>query len=284
MAKPHGTHDVSALLIPNMAFRIERKTKPVASALKKRFPGQNVINVIGVRREESASRAKQPVSKPDPNVVSRGMEGATWNAIIDMKRTEVTSYIEGSGLTLHPGYTEHGMTRISCAFCIMASAADLAASATYEGNHAIYREMVDLEVRSTFSLQSGKWLGDLRPDLLAPEMVFALEEAKRKAELRQAAEARIPENMLYVKGWPVAVPTWAEASLLAEIRSSVAEIVGLQINFRDPGSIIDRYEELMELAASKSKSRDAVDDHDDDAPGRLIPAKQLDSSCSAWPF
>lgn len=64
----------------------EKKAKPIASALKKRFPGQDVINVVGVRREESANRAKQPVSKPDSTLVTRGKEGATWNAIIDMKR------------------------------------------------------------------------------------------------------------------------------------------------------------------------------------------------------
>lgn len=262
----------------------ERKTKPIASALKKRFPGQNVINVIGVRREESASRAKQPVSKPDRNVVSRGMEGATWNAIIDMKRTEVTSYIEGSGLTLHPGYTEHGMTRISCAFCILASAGDLASATTFEGNHDIYREMVGLEVVSTFSFQSGKWLGDVRPDLLSPEMLLALDEAKRKAGMRQAAEAKIPKHLLYEKGWPLAMPTRAEAAILAEVRSTVADLVGLTIKYRDPDSIIVRYEELMATAAAKGRGKGAADDFEEDPSGLMIPVQQIDAQCHAWPF
>lgn len=243
-----------------------------------------MVNVVGVRREESANRAKQPVSKPDSKIVSRGREGATWNAIIDMKRAEVIPFIESYGLARHEAYTEYGMTRVSCSFCVLASAGDLMSSTQCEDNHAIYREMVDLEITSTFSFQSGKWLGDVRPDLLSEEMLQGLEDAKRKAEVRQIAEARLPKHLRYVKGWPVAVPTVAEAELLAEVRGTVADALGLEINYRDPHGIITRYEELMAEAASKGRAS-SLDDGNEELPsGLLIPVKQIDPSQHAWPF
>lgn len=262
----------------------EKKTNPISSALKRRFPNQDVVNVVGVRREESANRAKQPVSKPDSKIVSRGREGATWNAIIDMKRAEVIPFIESYGLARHQAYTEYGMTRVSCSFCVLAAAGDLRSSTQCEDNHAIYREMVELEITSTFSFQSGKWLGDVRPDLLGEEMRQGLEEAKRKAEIRQIAEARLPKHLRYVKGWPVAVPTVAEAELLAEVRGTVAGALGLDINYRDPHCIIARYEELMVKAASKSRSHSQDLDDEELPSGLLIPVKQIDPSQHAWPF
>lgn len=260
----------------------EKKAKPIASALKKRFPGQDVINVVGVRRKESANRAKQPVSKPDSTLVTRGKEGATWNAIIDMKRDEVIDFIESYGLARHVGYTTYNMTRISCAFCVLASAGDLKSSTGYEGNHDIYREMVGLEIASTFSFQSGKWLGDVRPDLLTLDMRQALEDAKRKAITRQNAEARLPKHLLYLKGWPVAVPTHGEAELLAEVRCTVADELGLAINYRDAQSIIVRYEELMAKAAAKGKGLSPT--FEQQASGLLIPVQQIDAQEHAWPF
>lgn len=262
----------------------EAKVQIIARALKKRFANQDVINVVGVRREESANRAKQPVSKPDSNIVTRGKEGASWNAIIDMKRAEVIPFIESYGLARHEAYTTYGMTRVSCTMCVLASAGDLMSSTQCEDNHAIYREMVELEITSTFSFQSGKWLGDVRPDLLGEEMRQGLEEAKRKAEIRQIAEARLPKHLRYVKGWPAAVPTVAEAELLAEVRGTVAGALGLDINYRDPHGIIARYEELMAKAASKGRSS-SLDLDDEELPsGLLIPVKQIDPSQHAWPF
>ncbi|HHH9443097.1 TPA: phosphoadenosine phosphosulfate reductase family protein [Pseudomonas aeruginosa] len=260
----------------------EKKVQPISRALKRRFPNQPVINVTGVRREESANRAKQPVSKSDSKIVTRGMEGATWNAIIDMKRSEVIPFIESYGLARHEAYTVFGMTRVSCTFCVLSSAGDLMSSTQCEENHAIYREMVGLEVTSTFSFQSGKWLGDVRPDLLSEEMRHGLEDAKRKANLRQIAEARIPKHLRYVKSWPVAVPTLTEAELLSDVRCTVADTLGLDINYRDPQSIVVRYEELMAMA--EQKGRPSTSEFKELPSSLLIPVQQLDPMRHAWPF
>ncbi len=104
---------------------------------------------------------------------------------------------------------------------------------------------MDLEIRSTFSFQSGKWLGDVAPGLLDSGTQERLSEAKDRARRREAAEATIPPHLLYQKGWPVAVPTAQEAILLARVRREVAAAVGLNIDYPTPDQIIGRYVNLM---------------------------------------
>ena len=237
---------------PSMRFcTSEGKTQLSASALRKRFPGQNVVNVTGIRRQESANRSKMPVSKDDPKIVNKGGVGATWNAIIDWSIDDVFHIIERRGLRLHEAYTTYGMTRVSCAFCIMSSGPDMRASTDCPDNHQIYREMVELEATSTFAFQSNKWLADVRPDLLGEELVMKVARAKSAAQQRQAAEARIPKSLLYTKGWPSGLPTLADAQLLADVRCEVAEAVGIDIQYRDADSVLRRYQQLLEVQASK---------------------------------
>lgn len=118
-------------------------------------------------------------------------------------------------------------------------------AATCDDNAAIYRELVDLEIRSTFSFQSGKWLGDVAPALLDSGTRERLVEAKERARRREAAEATIPPHLLYQKGWPVAVPTAQEAALLAGVRLEVAAAVGLTIDYATPDQVIGRYVALL---------------------------------------
>jgi hypothetical protein len=127
----------------------------------------------------------------------------------------------------------------------MSKYADLVLSATIPSNQPTYRELVGLEIESSFSFQSGMWLGDIAPDLLTGDMYEMLMVAKQKATQRERIESRIPKHMLYVKGWPIAVPSFSEAEMLYEVRRTVTELLGLGINYTDPISIIERYNELM---------------------------------------
>ena len=86
------------------------------------------------------------------------------------------------------------------------------AAAGCEDNQDVYRELVDLEIQSSFGFQGNRWLGDVSPELLSHHARAMLLDAKLAAEKRQAAEARIPKHLLYTKGWPTCIPTWAEAS------------------------------------------------------------------------
>jgi len=231
---------------PSMRFcTSELKSAVIASYLKKRFKGQEILNVTGIRREESAGRRKADVAKADPRLAQRGAQGFTWNPVIEWKIDEVKAAIARRGLELHEAYTRYGMTRVSCAFCIMSSAADLKASTTCIDNQDIYRTMVELEASSTFAFQSNNWLGDVAPHLLGSELADRLQAAKRAAQLREIAEKKIPLGLEYQKGWPTRLPTMDEAKRLAEVRHTVAGLVGVQAGYLEPAAILERYDELL---------------------------------------
>jgi hypothetical protein len=69
--------------------------------------------------------------------------------------------------------------------------------------------------------------------------------AKTGARRREAAEAEIPQHLLYAEGWPRTVPTAAEASLLCDVRREVARAVGIEVGYTAPLEVIRRYEELL---------------------------------------
>jgi hypothetical protein len=119
--------------------------------------------------------------------------------------------------------------------------------------------LVELEIVSTFSFQEGRWLGDVAPHLLSGETLSRLKEAKRRAALREEAEARIPKHLLYSKGWPRTMPTPSEARLLSEVRKRIAEIMELSIRYIDPEAIRCRYAELVATNALQRKRLPVVD-------------------------
>lgn len=86
-------------------------------------------------------------------------------------------------------------------------------------------------------------------------MRAGLEEAKRRAALREAAESRIPKHMLYSKGWPTNVPSFDEARRLSEVRIAVAQILGLTIQYTDPDTIRNRYSELIEEKRKQEEAK-----------------------------
>lgn len=237
---------------PSMRFcTSELKTAPIRSELKRRFPTSNIVNATGIRREESSNRAKMPVAKLDPAGARKGYVAYQWNPIIDWKVQSVWEEISNAGLQPHEGYTKYNMSRISCCYCVMANASDMYNSSTCEANQQIYREMVELEVTSTFAFQSNKWLGDVNPGLLSAEILDRLAVAKAVSSERKALESSIPKHLLYSAGWPTCIPTHSEAVQLGEIRRAVAAGVGLSISCTDADSIVARYEELMALKIAK---------------------------------
>lgn len=239
---------------PSMRFcTSELKTAVICADLVKRFPGQTILSVIGIRADESAGRAKAPIAKPNPRLTNKTHRttGYDWNAILDWSLHDVLEHLRERDFPLHEAYTRYGASRVSCAFCMMSARGDLVAAAACEDNHGLYREMVALEVESTFAFQSQGWLGDIAPHLLTSDLRDGLAQAKERAAIREAAEARIPEHLLYTKGWPTCIPTLDEASLLASVRRDVAEAVGLTVEHTRPLAILERYEELMEAKLAR---------------------------------
>lgn len=225
----------------------ELKTAIICRELVQRFPGQAIISASGIRREESPKRAKAPIAAEQSKLrsVTHQTSGYDWHPILDWTLADVLAIHERRGFPLHEAYRVYGSSRVSCAFCILGSAGDLAASANCPDNHAIYREMVDLEIASTFSFHDDRWLGDVAPHLLSGDQRTGLKEAKRRARARASAEARIPQHLLYTKGWPTVMPTLDEARLIAWVRCAVAEAVDIDIQYTTAGTVRDRYAELM---------------------------------------
>ena len=241
---------------PSMRFcTSELKVHVIASELKKRFPSQNVVNVTGIRREESSNRAKAPCSQHNSAIVKAGATGMTWNAIIDATLEDVFGSIAAVGLALHEGYTRYKMSRISCIYCIMSNEDDLKNSATCPDNQDVYRDMVDLEIESTFAFQGARWLGDIAPHLLHGNTMLKLARAKETAFLRKLAENRIPKHLLYTEGWPTCVPTHDEAVLLASVRREVGQLLRIDVGYNDAPSIRYRFAELMEIGLEKAKQK-----------------------------
>ena len=249
---------------PGMRFcTSELKSQPMAQALVRRFPGKRIVSACGVRRDESKERSDAPTSEENELLDRKTLRtsGVDWNPIAAWTAEDVFAYCAARGFDMHEGYTRFGMSRISCAFCIMANGADVATSASVPAHAALYREMVDLEIASAFAFQGSRWLGDVAPHLLTDAQREGLVLAKARAKRVKLAQKRIPKHLLYTRGWPTVMPTREEAELLAEVRREVAGALGLQIERADAQAILDRYADLMakkavkEAAAAKKGAR-----------------------------
>lgn len=233
---------------PSMRFcTSELKTAVICRELIRRFPGRTIVSASGIRREESSARAKAPTSKPQPKLSSKkhATSGVDWAPIADLTERDVWATLESAELAPHEAYSVFGMSRVSCAFCIMGSADDLVASASCPDNADVYREMVDLEIESGFAFQGGKWLADVAPDLLTADQRIGITDAKEGAAARSALEAEIPKHLLYTEGWPTVMPTDEEAAMLARVRTSVGAILGIPVKYATAAEVTARYAELM---------------------------------------
>lgn len=231
---------------PGMRFcTSELKTSIICRGLIGRFPGQTILSAAGLRRDESSQRAKALIAKEQPKLTSKkhGTSGYDWHPILGWTLAEVKAHIVARNLP-QPAAYDWGLSRYSCVFCIMSSGPDLAAAALAPETEDLYRELVDLEISSTFSFQGG-WLGDVAPQRLTAAQQQGLAEAKRRAAERERIEAQIPPHLLYTAGWPTVMPSLAEAARLAQIRRDVAKVLNLPIRYTDALSVHERYAELI---------------------------------------
>jgi DNA sulfur modification protein DndC len=105
---------------------IEREVRRHLKA-NPRFGGL-VVNCMGLRAEESTSRAKAMPFKRNERNSKAGREWYDLLPIHEMRLPEVWETIRAAGQEPHPVYAQ-GMTRLSCRFCIMASQHDLRTAA-----------------------------------------------------------------------------------------------------------------------------------------------------------
>ena len=234
---------------PSMRFcTSELKVDPITSALKKRFGKVPVINVTGVRAEESAARAKQPISAPAAKLPPGSL---AWRPIHGWRLQEVWDAIAESGVAAHEAYTLFGSSRVSCRFCILANEADLRASLNDPTASAIYVRMCDLELASGFAFQGSRWLTSLAPELV-PDGVGRLAAAKKMAALRYDHQDWLLPHLQFTKGWPHGVPTVNEAESLAFMRQQVCSLYGWETPYRTTETVRARYQELWDLKQTKN--------------------------------
>ncbi len=113
---------------------IERTIRQIGAKL--------IVNCMGMRAQESSSRAKLVPFKLSARNSKAGRTWFDWLPIHDWQVEAVFAKIAEVGEVPHWAYAA-GMSRLSCCFCIMSSKADLTTAARL--NPKLYKQYVDLE-------------------------------------------------------------------------------------------------------------------------------------------
>lgn len=245
---------------PSLKFcQSEKKIQVMGPHLARAFPGQTIINVVGIRREESTARKGTEIAKLDTRFAKPGNRAGTtmmlWHPGADLLVDEVFAANHHYGVPLAEGYGL-GATRWSCAFCVMASANDLSVAASVPSNHWVYRHYVGMEAVSTFSFQADRWLGDIAPHLLSAGLASDLNRAKTLAAERRAIETALPARHRFVDGWPLYIPTLEEAAVIVAGRSTILRMHGREDVYFTAQKVRDRFAELIaEREAKEARKR-----------------------------
>lgn len=234
----------------------ELKVDPITAALKRRYGQVPIINVTGVRGEESDQRAAQPTSGPGQKLPDGSR---VWRPIHGWKLAEVWEAIRASGVSAHEAYLKYGSSRVSCRFCILANAADLQASLMDPAAAAIYIRMCELELSSGFSFQS-KWLSALKPEIIpdgGAKILRAIQLAKWRKEAELWIRCKEFKHLQFAKGWPHCVPSATECNRLAIMRNRVCDLYEWESPYLTEGSVRSRYQELWDEKQAKIAEKEA---------------------------
>lgn len=123
------------------------KRGPIEKAIRahvKETGNKLVVNCMGLRAEESSSRAKAKVFKFN---FRNSKAGRTWYDLLpihELTTVQVFSIIKEVEQEPHWAYKK-GMSRLSCCFCIMASKRDLQIAANL--NPELYKQYLETEKR-----------------------------------------------------------------------------------------------------------------------------------------
>ena len=226
----------------------EMKAQVIGPELRRRYQGQTIVSVVGLRRAESLARANAPIAAVDTRFArpgnAAGTRMLTWHPIIEWTDSQVYDFHVERAIPLHEAYVLWNATRMGCTYCVLASLRNLEASARAPANHGVYCDLVNIEIDSTFSFQNARWLGDVASDLLGTAQRRALVEAKKAAIVRREQEALLPPDLRFQRGWPPRVPTMVEAVRIVAVRDQILAQHALVNHFPNARSVIDRFAEL----------------------------------------
>jgi 3'-phosphoadenosine 5'-phosphosulfate sulfotransferase (PAPS reductase)/FAD synthetase len=97
------------------------KRGPIDKLITKLAPGKGrsvrVLNVMGIRAEESPARAKKKAFQVDERRTNSRRIVDNWLPIFDMKLAQVWETINANAIPQHAAYGL-GMPRLSCVYCI----------------------------------------------------------------------------------------------------------------------------------------------------------------------
>ncbi|MBZ0295323.1 MAG: phosphoadenosine phosphosulfate reductase family protein [Anaerolineae bacterium] len=155
------------------------KRGPISREIRHLFPSGNVICAMGLRAQESQTRARRSTFalRADTSAPTKGRFVYDWLPIHDWTETDVWDCIRRHGDVYHEAYSL-GNHRLSCALCVLASLNDLINGAVH--NRATYREYCQIEAVTGYSFRQDFWLSDLKPDLLPESTLIAVRDHKRK--------------------------------------------------------------------------------------------------------
>lgn len=159
----------------------DMKRGPISRWLRNRFPTGNVICAMGLRAQESHTRARRQTFtlRTDASAPTKGRFVYDWLPIHDWTEADVWDCIRQHGDIAHPAYRlERPNQRLSCALCVLASLNDLINGAVH--NPDTYREYCRIEAVTGYSFRKDFWLSDVKPELLPPETLEAIQAHKRK--------------------------------------------------------------------------------------------------------
>jgi 3'-phosphoadenosine 5'-phosphosulfate sulfotransferase (PAPS reductase)/FAD synthetase len=156
------------------------KRGPISRELRRLFPSGNVICAMGLRAQESQTRARRPTFslRTDSSAPTKGRFVYDWLPIHDWMETNVWDCIHQHGDVYHEAY-KYGNHRLSCALCVLASLDDLINGAVH--NPDTYREYCRIEAVTGYSFRKDFWLSDLKPELLPEITLIAVRDHKRKS-------------------------------------------------------------------------------------------------------
>ena len=126
----------------------EHKRGPIERELRRylkvhpRFGGR-LVNCLGIRRDESAARARRVPWRRNERMSAAGREVFDWLPIFDLSTDDVFRVIRNAGQSPHWIYRH--LSRCSCSFCIFSSPGDLRTAAGLRPG--LYRRYAETERR-----------------------------------------------------------------------------------------------------------------------------------------
>ena len=129
----------------------------VVTALTKEMGVCKVLYVFGFRKDESPSRAKKEILKPNKQLTTKKRIVHDWLPIHEWNVNKVWDVIKLNSLPYHPAYNL-GMPRLSCVFCIFSPFDALVVAG--KANPELLNEYVEVErkikhtFRDKFSIES----------------------------------------------------------------------------------------------------------------------------------